>query len=116
VSAAEDALIWQLSAAAYPPPVVELVFAPPRRWRFDLAWPEQMIAVEVEGGSYVGGRHSTGPGFWRDCEKYNAAVVLGWRVLRFTPAMINDGRALTSIGDLFDAVQIASGQPRGERL
>lgn len=79
-------------------PVTELVFAAPRRWRFDLAWPDRMLAVEVEGGIWLrGGHHTSGKGFMSDLEKYNTATLLGWRLLRVTPAMIDDGSALTLI-------------------
>lgn len=65
-----------------------------RRWRFDFSWSDHMVAIEVEGGTWIAGRHSRGAGFQADCEKYAEAVLLGWRVLRVTPAMIRDGRAL----------------------
>ena len=42
----------------------------------------------MEGGSSVAGRHTQGEGFRKDCEKYNEATVLGWRVLRVTPAQM----------------------------
>lgn len=61
-----------------------------RDWRFDFAWPDAMVAVEVEGGTWTRGRHVRGGGFRGDCEKYNAACVLGWRVLRFTAGMLSD--------------------------
>lgn len=67
-----------------PPPVREYRFFPFRRWRFDLAWPEHMIAVEVNGGGFSGGRHNTGIGAARDAEKLSAAACEGWRVLIFT--------------------------------
>ena len=79
---------------------VECRFDPDRKWRFDMAWPDRMIAVEVEGGTWSHGRHTTGSGFERDCEKYNRAAQLGWRVFRFTGAMIRDGRALALISDV----------------
>ena len=53
-----------------------------RKWRFDFAWPEIMVALEVEGGVYVRGRHTSPSGFIKDLDKYNAATVQGWRVLR----------------------------------
>ena len=65
-------------------------FAPPRRWRFDLAMPGKMIAVEVDGGTWTGGRHVRGDGYERDCRKLNAATALGWRVWRLTTAMAAD--------------------------
>lgn len=90
----EDALVWQIRAAKLPAPVREHRFAPPRRYRFDLCWPDRKLAVEVDGGSWVAGRHSRGAGFEKDCEKYCLAAVLGFRVLRVTGAMVDDGRAL----------------------
>lgn len=65
--------------------VKEYKFNPGRRWRFDYAIPEYRIAVEVEGGVWTGGRHVRPKGFLNDMEKYNAAAVDGWRVLRVTP-------------------------------
>jgi len=65
-------------------PVREYRFAPPRRWRFDFAWPFRHFAVEIEGGAFTGGRHGRGAGFEADLQKYNAAVIAGWRVLRFS--------------------------------
>jgi very-short-patch-repair endonuclease len=69
-----------------PAPVLEYKFHPTRKWRFDYAWPELRIALEVEGGVWTGGRHTRGSGFLKDVKKYNAAAALGWRVLRCTPS------------------------------
>lgn len=71
--------------AKLPMPVREYRFAPPRKWRFDYAWPDLKIALEVEGGVWTRGRHTRGAGFLKDVEKYNAAASLGWLVLRCTP-------------------------------
>lgn len=84
----------QLHLAGLPEPCCEYRFAPPRRWRMDFAWPEHKVAAEVDGGVYTQGRHTRGKGFERDCEKVNKAVCLGWRVLRFTPKMVESGEAL----------------------
>ena len=56
-----------------------------RRWRFDYAFPESLVAVEFDGGLFVRGRHNRGRGMIADHEKFNAAAALGWRVLRTTP-------------------------------
>jgi len=56
-----------------------------RLWKFDYAIPEKLVAVEIEGGAYVQGRHTRGQGYVKDLEKYNAAIELGWVVLRYTP-------------------------------
>ena len=75
--------------------VREYRFAPPRRWRFDFAWPDLKVAVEIEGGIHIRGRgsHTSVARYTADCEKYNAATMAGWRVLRFTSAMLRDGTA-----------------------
>ena len=92
-------------------PEREYIFAHPRKFRFDFAWPSLKIAVEIDGdtrGSPVichncrskvravakngtigrelrlGGRHSRGDGFQSDSEKQNLATCLGWSVLRLT--------------------------------
>src|SRR5688572_23096660 len=90
-------LLWQIGAAN--PSLAmwamrEVRFHPTRRWRFDIAWPEKKVAVEVDGGSWIGGRHTTGSGFEKDCEKLSEAAALGWRVLRVTPRQIESGQAL----------------------
>lgn len=61
-------------------------FHPERKWRFDYAWPDKKIAVEVEGGVWSGGRHTRGAGFIKDMEKYNTATVMGWKILRCQPS------------------------------
>lgn len=76
-----------------PTPIPEYRFHPSRRWRFDFAWPERMIALEIEGGVWQSGRHTRPSGFLGDIEKYNAAAAMGWRVFRCTPADIKSGKA-----------------------
>lgn len=90
----EELFLQQLRAARLPEPIREHRFAPPRRWRFDVAWPYLLVACEVEGGTWVNGRHNRGSGFEADLEKYNAAVMAGWSVLRFSGAAIKSGDAL----------------------
>ena len=63
-------------------------------YRFDFAWADLKIALEVEGGTWQTSRHTTGSGFEKDCEKYNEAACAGWTVLRVTGSMVQDGRAL----------------------
>jgi very-short-patch-repair endonuclease len=105
MSGAERLLLLHLRAAGLPEPVHEYRFHPSRKWRFDFAWPAAMLAVEVEGGAWIAGRHVRGRGFEADCEKYNKAVLLGWRVLRFTSAMVEDGHALCILEQAFSQKQ-----------
>jgi len=90
----EDELALQIRAAKLPEFVREFVFAKPRRFRFDIAFLEQQLAVEIDGAIWIGGRHSRGAGIIKDCEKQALAVILGWRVLRVTAIQIRSGQAL----------------------
>jgi very-short-patch-repair endonuclease len=83
-SSLEQRFAWLWRELGGEPYVAEHVFAKPRRWRFDCAWPAEKVAVELEGGVWSSGRHTSGIGFSKDLEKLNAAVELGWRVLRYT--------------------------------
>jgi very-short-patch-repair endonuclease len=87
-------------AVGLPTPVKEYRFHPQRRWRFDYAWPEHRIAIEIEGGAWIYGRHTRAKGFVNDMEKYNAAVLLGWRVLRYTPEQIKAGKWVDNLAKL----------------
>jgi hypothetical protein len=88
--------------ADIPQPKREYSFCHGRRWRFDFAWPRQRIAVEIEGGVWSGGRHTRGKGFIADCEKYNTATYLGWRVFRFPGSEVEDGSAIAFMVHVFD--------------
>ena len=93
-SALEALYAAQIAAVGLPEPVRELRFCDGRGYRFDFAWVSEMLAAEIEGGQWVTGAHNTGAGLLRDCQKYNTAVLLGWRVLRFPTTMVEDGSAL----------------------
>lgn len=93
-------------AAGLPEPSTELRFHPTRKWRFDFAWLDRRLAVEVDGGAFIQGRHTRGVGYERDCEKLNAAALLGWRVLRFTTGMVEDGRALAVLQEALRSVKL----------
>jgi len=58
-----------------------------RKFRFDAANPTLKIAIEVEGGIWLGktGGHTSGIGYQQNMEKYNLAVMEGWKVLRYSP-------------------------------
>ena len=75
-------------------------FHPGRKWRFDFAFIDQKVAIEVEGGTWSGGRHTRGSGFEKDCEKYNQAAIDGWLVLRYTSTMIKSGKAVAQIEEV----------------
>lgn len=88
----------------------EIRFHPTRRWRFDFvvtdpsARPMNKLAIEIDGGSWINGRHNTGSGSEKDREKFNEAARLGWRVLKFTPKEVLDGSAIAFIRKVLEAV------------
>lgn len=95
MSQLEAEFAFQLKVHKVKLPVREHVFHPLRKWRFDFAWPSEMVAVEVEGMPFSRpGRHQTKDGFTKDCEKYNEAAIMGWVVIRVTAEHIDDMRAL----------------------
>jgi len=94
----ERILRWHLKAAGLDDGLEEQVrFDPVRRWRFDFAWPAERLAVEVDGGLWIRGRHSRPIGQRADMEKRNEAVLAGWRVLRVTREHLRSGEALAWI-------------------
>jgi len=60
----------------------EYKFHPDRKWRADYCHEKTKVLIELEGGVWSKGRHTRGLGFINDIEKYNAAALLGYRVLR----------------------------------
>lgn len=110
-SAAEDLVeLWLKDAGI--PYVAQWRFHPTRRWRFDFAIGEhhgtwkmleienRKLAIEVEGGQWTGG-HKRGDAADSDCEKFNTATLMGWKVLRFTTNQVNQGLAWKPIHQLW---------------
>lgn len=100
MSKLEDELAGQILLANLPLPVRQST-APwegtGRRFRADFCWPDEKLVVETEGGTWTGGRHTSGSGFERDCVKQTLAVLAGWRYMRVTSNQIKSGEALTWI-------------------
>lgn len=104
----EEALARQLLLCGIRGFQREYKFDPTRRWRFDFAWPADLLAVECEGAIWTQGRHTRGSGFSSDLEKYNHAALLGWRVLRYSSEMIDSGKALQEIETALGLVREAN--------
>ena len=98
-----EALQWVLDQAisdlGLPPPTPEYEFARDikRRWRIDRAWVALRIALEIEGGIHMRGRHIRPAGFLSDMDKYNELALRAWLLVRISYDMIRDGRALALI-------------------
>lgn len=84
--------------------VKEHRFHPVRKWRFDYAWPQYKIALEIEGAVWSRGRHTRGSGFVKDIEKYDEAVLLGWRLVRITRGDFDKGRAADLVQSIINSL------------
>lgn len=115
MSQLEKTLAFQISALKLPEPVREYRFAAHHvgmgkgirsrlkeaglsDWRMDFAWPDLKFACEVEGGAWIGGRHTRGAGFSEDIRKYHKAMELGWNVYRTNGDLVKSGDAVALIG------------------
>ena len=90
----EEDFLRQLRTTTLPVPEREHMFAKPRRWRFDVAFPDVQLAVEINGGVWINGRHNRGAGYESDMQKMNTAMLIGWTVLQFGATAIESGDAL----------------------
>ena len=61
-----------------------------KRYRADFAHPESRSLIEIQGGTYMRGRHVSGSGYERDARKYNLAMMSGWKVFLLTSATAKD--------------------------
>jgi hypothetical protein len=104
-------------AVGIPDPNAEVQFHSTRRWRFDYAWPQYRVALEIEGGVFTGGRHTSGAGFVKDAEKYNYAACMGWAIIRCMPRTLCTGDTMAFIKQAIQ-VQIpkVSNNPKPEEL
>lgn len=73
---------------------------PGRRYRIDIAFEAEKVAVEVDGLK----DHTSLKGFRRDREKDVLLARMGWRVLRFIPGQIYNGMpwVIESIEEVLD--------------
>jgi hypothetical protein len=77
----------------------EHIFHPERKWRFDYAWLDLKVALEIHGGVFTNGRHTRGKGFTEDKVKMNEAQLLGWIVIEATTAQVKNGQMLNWINE-----------------
>lgn len=96
----ESEFLFLWKALRGPDLVREHRFAENRKWRFDFAHVDTRVAIEIEGGTWGKrkSRHTTGVGYSKDAEKYNAAAELGWKVFRLTSDRITAKEAERIMG------------------
>ncbi len=78
----------------------EFKFHPTRKWRADFHLKGKKVLVEVEGGIWSNGRHTRGKGYLGDLDKYNAATMMGYQVIRFSTEQVKSGKAIEQILNL----------------
>ena len=94
----EDSFSAELAMFGIPTPVRQYRFHAVRLWRFDFAWPDRRIAVEIHGGIFMAagkGGHNRGAYMEKSFEKSNVAQLGGWKVLIFGPSQIRGSKRLT---------------------
>jgi len=74
-----------------------------KRYRADFAHPQSKCLIEIQGGTYMRGRHVTGSGYERDARKYNLAMLSGWKVFLLTSATAKDHAWIEMIAAYIDS-------------
>ena len=90
----EDIFAFQLDSAGLTGYIREYQAIPGRKFRFDFAFIRENLLIELNGGTFTRGGHSTGTGIHRDYEKSNLAVKYGYKLLTFDADMVKSGQAL----------------------
>lgn len=78
-------------ARGLPRPVPEARFHETRKWAIDFYWPNERVAVEVDGAIWTGGRHTRGSGWVADAEKRRAMAAAGILLVPITPDDVATG-------------------------
>lgn len=96
-------LLAEIKQEGLPAPELEHRFHSIRKWRFDLAFVPQKIAVEIHGSVFAGGRHTRGAGFQKDREKMNEAQIGGWVCLEYSTGQVKQGIPILDLKRIFAA-------------
>lgn len=90
----EESLVEQLLRIDLPDFVSDYRWHSTRQWKWDIAFIDQRIAIEVDGARQDGkGDHQTEQGMTNDCQKQCNGILWGWTVLRVTATMVKSGEA-----------------------
>lgn len=79
------------------------IYAKKRQWRFDFAWPDMKLAVEIDGGLFrpMSG-HRSPIGITEDRVKDAVAQLMGWVVLRFTEISFRNDDVIPIMEEAFE--------------
>ena len=81
----KDVVLKHFATNGLPACYAEFQFHPKRKWRFDFAFPMHELAIEVQGGLFMQGRHNRGAALLLEHEKLNEAAAHGWRLVFCQP-------------------------------
>ena len=93
----EDQFYREVTEAGLPVPERQYQGVTGRKFRFDFCWPELHLVAEIQGGTWGGGRHTTGAGYQNDCIRQCLAQLQDWIIYPFTTSMVRSGQALNFI-------------------
>jgi very-short-patch-repair endonuclease len=103
----ERRALAMIKRARLPQPVRQV---PVATYRIDLAYPEAMLAIELDGREY----HVTRERWNHDLRRQNELELAGWRVLRFTWVDVT-GRTEATVEQIRRALSGARSPSRGDR-
>ena len=104
----------QIRATRLPEPRRQFMFHPVRKWHADFAWPSMKLIVEIDGGTWSGGRHVRGKGYEEDRERDAEANMLGYTVIRFTSTQVHSGYAIRATEKMITSI-LTIGQMQHDR-
>lgn len=93
----EDAFTTQIKQAGLPEPEREVKLSDEYAYRWDFVWAKYRLAVEINGGIWNVGGHSTGKGILRDMTKLRIATLAGFRCFQFSADAVEDGSAVNTV-------------------
>lgn len=85
----QSALRLEQQLQAFPPHVKEWFPIAGRNFRLDYAWPDEKVAIELQGGV-----HRIKGKWVRDFEKRALLMIAGWRVLELDGKSIKEERSV----------------------
>lgn len=98
---ADRAFLFQCKVMGLPPIFAQWRFTnskhpntAARKWRCDFVFQDFKTMVEIDGGIWIKGAHGHPQDIIRNMTKGNDAILLGFMVLHFTPAEVQNGHAL----------------------
>jgi very-short-patch-repair endonuclease len=90
------------------PIATQYPFHPTRQFRFDFAFPERKIAIEIQG---YGMGHASYVSMAKDYERHNEATQLGWSIYYFMGIHIKEEAVHKTIDYL---IKVLKGQPMNQ--